>query len=299
MRNARFKLAAILLVAVTLLLSACSSATSTAITSTPASSPSRQPTTTSTPSSTPAPAGYTINVSTSPALGQYLVDGKGMTLYWTTADSPGTSNVPANLLAVWPVFYTPNIVVPTSLDAANFGTITRSDGTLQTTYKDWPLYYYASDSAAGQIGGQGLGGRWSVVSPAASGPQPVTPPPSTSSTTPTPSASSSPTQTPTSTAQSVTIDLIAKNIAYNLNTITVPAGAKVTVNFDNQDSGIPHNFSVYTASSATTSVFVGKIITGPAQTTYTFTAPTTPGNYFFRCDVHPTIMTGTFIVTAP
>jgi plastocyanin len=68
------------------------------------------------------------------------------------------------------------------------------------------------------------------------------------------------------------------------------------VNFDNQDSGIPHNFSVYTSSAATTSIFVGKIITGPSKTTYTFTAPTTPGNYFFRCDVHPTVMTGTFVV---
>lgn len=37
-------------------------------------------------------------------------------------------------------------------------------------------------------------------------------------------------------------------------------------------------------------------MTGPATTTYTFTAPSTPGTYFFRCDVHPTVMTGQFIV---
>ncbi len=81
-----------------------------------------------------------------------------------------------------------------------------------------------------------------------------------------------------------------------MSTITVPAGAKVTVNFDNKDSGIPHNFAVYTNSGAGTSIFVGQIITGPATMTYTFDAPTTPGNYFFRCDVHPTQMTGTFVV---
>jgi len=34
-----------------------------------------------------------------------------------------------------------------------------------------------------------------------------------------------------------------------------------------------------------------------ATTTYTFTAPSTPGTYFFRCDVHPETMTGQFIVT--
>jgi plastocyanin len=94
----------------------------------------------------------------------------------------------------------------------------------------------------------------------------------------------------------VTIDLIAKNIAFDKSTITVPAGAQVTINFDNQDSGIPHNFSLYTDSSASTSIYIGDIITGPKTITYTFTAPSTPGNYFFRCDVHPTIMTGTFVV---
>jgi plastocyanin len=103
-------------------------------------------------------------------------------------------------------------------------------------------------------------------------------------------------QAPPSTGNSVTIDLTAKNVAFNMNTITVPAGAEVTVNFDNQDSGIPHNFAVYTDSSASTSIFVGQVITGPKQTTYTFTAPSAPGNYFFRCDVHPVQMTGTFVV---
>jgi plastocyanin len=34
---------------------------------------------------------------------------------------------------------------------------------------------------------------------------------------------------------------------------------------------------------------------GVAKTIYTFTAPTQPGAYFFRCDIH-TYMTGTFIV---
>jgi plastocyanin len=119
----------------------------------------------------------------------------------------------------------------------------------------------------------------------------------TSSTTT--STTSSTTQSSTSTTtspQRVTIDLVAKDIAFDKSTVTVPAGAQVTVNFDNQDSGIPHNFAVYTDSSAQASIFVGQIITGPKIATYTFPAPSTPGNYFFRCDVHPTRMTGTFIV---
>jgi plastocyanin len=95
----------------------------------------------------------------------------------------------------------------------------------------------------------------------------------------------------------VDVYLQARNIAFNKSTISVPAGSTVSVHFDNQDQGIPHNFAVYTNSQATNKIFSGTIITGVSQTTYTFTAPSAPGNYFFRCDVHPTVMTGTFIVT--
>jgi plastocyanin len=94
----------------------------------------------------------------------------------------------------------------------------------------------------------------------------------------------------------VTINLTAQNMAFDKSTITVPAGASVTINFNNKDS-ITHNFSVYTDSSAAPpAIYQGQIITGPKTTTYTFTAPTTPGTYFFRCDIHPTLMTGKFIV---
>ena len=68
------------------------------------------------------------------------------------------------------------------------------------------------------------------------------------------------------------------------------------VNFNNLDSGVPHTFSVYTNSAATTSIFIGSRVTGVSSITYSFTAPTTPGTYFFRCDVHPSMMNGSFVV---
>lgn len=95
----------------------------------------------------------------------------------------------------------------------------------------------------------------------------------------------------------VTIYLKAQNIAFNVSTLSVPAGSEVTLIFENLDSGIPHNFALYTDSTATTIVFQGALLVGPATTTYTFSAPTAAGTYFFRCDVHPTAMTGTFVVT--
>ena len=93
------------------------------------------------------------------------------------------------------------------------------------------------------------------------------------------------------------IYLSAQGLAFNVTTITVAAGAHVTVHFENLDSAIPHNLAVYTDSSATTVIFQGALITGVTSITYTFDAPTTPGTYFFRCDAHPSLMTGSFIVT--
>jgi plastocyanin len=111
-----------------------------------------------------------------------------------------------------------------------------------------------------------------------------------STTTPAADTSSSPS------SDKVTINLAAKNIAFDMSKITVPAGAMVTINFDNKDEGIPHNFAVYKTQKAADQIFSGQIITGPKTITYTFKAPDTPGNYFFRCDVHPERMTGTFVV---
>jgi plastocyanin len=92
------------------------------------------------------------------------------------------------------------------------------------------------------------------------------------------------------------IYLMAKNIAFNKSTITVPAGANVAAYFDNEDSGTHHKFAVYDSPARSQTILQGKIITDKALAMYTFTAPTTPGNYFFRCDVHLAIMTGQFVV---
>jgi plastocyanin len=92
------------------------------------------------------------------------------------------------------------------------------------------------------------------------------------------------------------VDLIARGVAFNTKSITVQAGAMVTVNFDNQDSGIRHNFAVYDSPAAEIVIFKGDLITGPSKITYTFQAPDKPGIYFFRCDPHAKIMNGQFKV---
>ncbi|RPJ53968.1 MAG: hypothetical protein EHJ95_01165 [Methanobacteriota archaeon] len=110
-------------------------------------------------------------------------------------------------------------------------------------------------------------------------------------------ATTTPTAAPTtSVPQSVTVNLTARNIAFDTTTIAAPRGAAVTINFDNQDS-MPHNFALYTNTSASQAIYTGEIVTGPRQIVYTFAAPEQPGTYFFRCDVHPAQMTGEFVVT--
>jgi len=118
----------------------------------------------STPSSAP-PAQYTVKTASKADLGDYLVDARGMTLYYFTRDTAGVSNVTAQVIANWPIFYAASIVVPSNLNAADFGTITGFNGQMQTTYKGWPLYYYIKDQAAGDTVGQGVGGVWFVVNP--------------------------------------------------------------------------------------------------------------------------------------
>jgi predicted lipoprotein with Yx(FWY)xxD motif len=60
----------------------------------------------------------------------------------------------------WPPFDAGSRVLGTGLDDAAFGSIDRSDGTRQTTYYGWPLYYYKSDLTLGQLTGQGKGKTW-------------------------------------------------------------------------------------------------------------------------------------------
>ena len=96
--------------------------------------------------------------------------------------------------------------------------------------------------------------------------------------------------------ENVTIDLVARDFAFNTSNITVPAGANVTVNFDNQDSGVGHNFAVYDSASMNTTIFKGELIVGAKKITYTFNAPQEPGTYHFQCDPHAKNMNGQFIV---
>jgi hypothetical protein len=90
--------------------------------------------------------------------------------------------------------------------------------------------------------------------------------------------------------------VVAKDLKFDRSSIAAGSGAPVTITLDNQDAGVLHNIAFYTTRAATTRIAVGELFAGVATKDLAFTAPSSGGNFFFRCDVHPDTMTGTFIV---
>ena len=122
---------------------------------------------TAAPTTAPAAAAATVMLSHDAKLGDFLVDGKGMTLYIFTKDTPGVSNCSGGCLTAWPPLVASGDLVAGTGVTGKLGFITRSDGTKQVTYNDMPLYYWASDVKPGDMTGQGVGGVWFLMSPAA------------------------------------------------------------------------------------------------------------------------------------
>jgi plastocyanin len=132
------------------------------------------------------------------------------------------------------------------------------------------------------------------------------------SVTPLPYMVLTPTVTPTPTpptepvGANVTVDIMANEFRFNRSFIVVPPCANVTIHFTNNDGGMPHTVSVYYTSQAksffansSNVIFDAPELVGPGVTDYHFTAPCTPGTYWFQCDVHPDVMNGQFIVASP
>lgn len=110
----------------------------------------------------PAVNNSVLTTKTASSVGQYLADTSGKTLYTYADDAGGTSYCTGSCLASWPAYVDGGATtgLPT-----NVTVITRSDnGKQQYTYKGKPLYYFAGDTSAGQVTGNGVGG-FSVAKP--------------------------------------------------------------------------------------------------------------------------------------
>lgn len=97
--------------------------------------------------------------------GEILTDKEGKSLYFFASDVAGTPTCVGGCEAVWPLYYSADASTELKIDKALVGEITRADGKKQSTYKGYPLYYYAKDAATGDVNGDGVGSTWFVAKP--------------------------------------------------------------------------------------------------------------------------------------
>ena len=97
------------------------------------------------------------------------------------------------------------------------------------------------------------------------------------------------------------LDVTAKGIAFLETCLAAPADKPFTINFDNEDAGVPHNVAIKDAPPTDLTAKPlfepkgGATVTGPATEKYQVGA-LKAGTYTFFCEVHPTSMFGTFVV---
>lgn len=105
----------------------------------------------------------TVAVASS-EFGDILVDGEGRTLYLFTPDDQGDPTCTDDCAAAWPPFEGP-AATGDGADGTAVATAEHPSGVTQVTYNGWPLYYFASDAAPGDVNGQGVNDVWFVVGP--------------------------------------------------------------------------------------------------------------------------------------
>jgi plastocyanin len=141
-----------------------------------------------------------------------------------------------------------------------------------------------------------------TVAPGATLALAFSPSPAPSAVLPSASASGSaaPCQPDTGTSLSIAAPVNAIASGFDKTCFGVGAGKAFSVTFKNDDAGVPHNWALFTDSTAASRLGgapdAGTFITGPDQTTYQVKA-LDPGVYYYHCDIHPTQMFGTFVVT--
>ena len=116
-------------------------------------------------STTPA-AGVELTTATS-AAGPIVVGKDGKSVYFFTKDvkDSGTSACKDTCAAAWPAVTTTSETPSVEGVSGTIGTISTADGAKQITINGMPVYYFAKDTKAGDILGQGVDDSWYLVSP--------------------------------------------------------------------------------------------------------------------------------------
>lgn len=118
-------------------------------------------------SASPSNTAGELNVSTNAELGKVVTDNLGLTLYrfdQDTAEPPAT-NCEDDCAKTWPPVPADDATAGEGIDKALLGSVTRADGSKQLTVGGWPAYRYVKDVNAGDVKGQGVGGKWYALTP--------------------------------------------------------------------------------------------------------------------------------------
>ena len=83
----------------------------------------------------------------------------GMTVYVFDKDVGGVPTCYDACAKQWPPYLTEGH----EKRAEGWATVTRKDGSVQWTYRNRPLYFYADDKKAGDTNGNGVGRIWHTV----------------------------------------------------------------------------------------------------------------------------------------
>lgn len=98
--------------------------------------------------------------------------------------------------------------------------------------------------------------------------------------------------------EGVRLELVAKDLKFDTRELSVDVDRPTTVVLDNQDNGVSHNWALYENERAATRgqqpIAASATKAGPSKDFTSFTI-SKAGTFFFRCDVHPTTMTGTLL----
>ncbi|MDQ0848652.1 putative lipoprotein with Yx(FWY)xxD motif [Arthrobacter sp. B3I9] len=153
--------------AVAALLSGCAGGGGGTTTAPSSAAATSAPTSSAPASSMSAPAAASELKVAESKVGQIVVDGKGMSVYYYTKDTKdsGTSACTGGCLTAWPPVTTTSATPSVQGVMGALGTITTPDGKKQVTINGMPIYYYAKDKAAGDITGQGVNSVWYLVAP--------------------------------------------------------------------------------------------------------------------------------------
>jgi len=167
-RTARFRIGGVAALATAALIIAGCGSSSSSSTSTATAAATPATSSSSTTSTAAAATGVTIKTATGSG-GTYLAGPNGHALYLWVADSGGKSACSGACAHAWPPLETKGAPTAGSgVNASDLGTITRSDGSEQVTYKGHPLYYFIADTTAGSTKGQGsdgFGAKWWLIGP--------------------------------------------------------------------------------------------------------------------------------------